>query len=587
MAHIFLTFIGTGLYKPVSYTLEGDAEENRFVSKAMLKMLTRQEVHFDHLYFFLTKEARALNWERYIRKNRKTGEIIEEDEGLETFLQANFPGKFTPISIPDGNTEEEITELFTRIYDVIGEGDTLTVDTTHGFRSLPLLFMPVLRYAKELKNIIVEHIFYGLYQDGQLTAPIVDMRMYDEILDCAAAAHTFIRSGNSDEMSTVVHARLNRLVGAEKSTFSGARDVVKLMQLLTTSLLTCQGGASDCSIFPLVDVLLRNRCKLNKVTAPESAFFNTMINHAIDAVQPFQECKTPVEKGRCAVEWYLERDMIVQGYTALRETITTFMCSTYAPEGDYLDKEFREVIDEALKLCYPHGKRKPTIDDGMRYAVSKQKEHSKWTLSAVKLVQHLDFQKLAFISVLFDTRNCMNHFGMRKDNRAIDAQQLRDDYARTAALFEDVESRRDEILTDEKAQEVLDAFLTAQSASGLFVNFSNHPSADWSDAQMTAALALPGVRTIEDMPFPQVSADASAEEVAAFAEHAAKEIAGKHPAAVMCMGEMGLCWHVISKLKAQGIRVVHTCTQRQAVEDVTKDSTQKTSVFRFVQFREY
>ncbi|MCR4644634.1 MAG: TM1812 family CRISPR-associated protein [Oscillospiraceae bacterium] len=586
MARVFLTFIGSGGYDPVTYTLDGQSDRNHFVSKAILNMLSAQGKQFDRMIFFLTDTARANNWEKASHRNKQTNTITPV-EGLQPYLESHFPGKFEPVWIPECSNESDLTKLFKIIYDNIGEGDSITFETTHGYRLLPLLFFPVMRYAKELKHISIDHIYYGLYTNGAAEAPVVDLLVYDEILDCANAAHLFIRSGNASEIKEVVNARMDRLIGGEKQTFSGARDVVKLMKKLNTALLTCQGGANNCSIQPLSASLVQNENKLNTVTAPEAVFFNAMISHAIQSVHPFLECTDPVQQGLCAVEWYLERGLIVQGYTALRETITTLMCVTYAPGEDFLLPDFRTVIDYAMNECVSHGEEKPTVEKGMQNAVSAQREHPECVLPIVKLVQHVDFEKLRFIPEIVIFRNCMNHFGMRKDNQIIDEAKLRKDLQLVQDLISDIDARRADILTDEQAQEKLDAFLAGQTGSGVFVNFSNHPSDKWSAEQRSAALALASVQKIEDVPFPQVSAEASETDITGLAVKYAQEIAEMRPAVVMCMGETGLCFEMVNRLKSKSIRVVYTTTEREASEHVTEQSAVKTSVFRFVRFRDY
>lgn len=121
--------------------------------------------------------------------------------------------------------------------------------------------------------------------------------------------------------------------------------------------------------------------------------------------------------------------------------------------------------------------------------------------------------------------------------------------------------------------------------TGSFINFSNHPSAGWTSEQRAAALTLGD--TITDIPFPQVSADASEEEITRIAKACADTILAACPAAVMCMGEFGVCYQVIRILKEHHIPVVYTCTERRTEEHITSQGTQKISVFHFVRFREY
>lgn len=255
-------------------------------------------------------------------------------------------------------------ELFQKVYDSIDEGDSLTVDTTHGFRSLPLLFFPVMRYAKELKHINIEHVFYGLFQYGQDFAPVVDLRLYDQILDYSGAAHLFIRSGNAEEMKKLIEDTSLEMDPSERITMSGAVNVVKNMQSLTTALLTCQGGNTKSrSIQPLVSTTLKNCPKLEKVIAPQSKLFMDLIRHAVDSIKPFEYYSDPVAFSMYTVRWYLERGLIVQGYTALREAIITFLCCTYTPEENYLKRKFRvETLERALGCCISNGNETASLD---------------------------------------------------------------------------------------------------------------------------------------------------------------------------------------------------------------------------------
>lgn len=118
----------------------------------------------------------------------------------------------------------------------------------------------------------------------------------------------------------------------------------------------------------------------------------------------------------------------------------------------------------------------------------------------------------------------------------------------------------------------------------MFLNFSNHPSHLWGQEQKAAAGQFGAV---EDLPFPKVGADWSSEEVCKLAETYADQILEKQPDCVLCQGEFCLSWHVIARLKRAGIRVVAACSERMTEEVYGEKGTEKRSVFRFVQFREY
>ena len=120
---------------------------------------------------------------------------------------------------------------------------------------------------------------------------------------------------------------------------------------------------------------------------------------------------------------------------------------------------------------------------------------------------------------------------------------------------------------------------------GGFVNCSNHPSGGWLKAQKDAAEKY---GTIIDIPFPAVKCNLTDQQMENLAEQMTAKIVEIQPVAVMCMGEFVLCFRIVQKLKAKGIRVLASCSERKAVEHLEEDGTiRKESIFTFNGFREY
>lgn len=121
----------------------------------------------------------------------------------------------------------------------------------------------------------------------------------------------------------------------------------------------------------------------------------------------------------------------------------------------------------------------------------------------------------------------------------------------------------------------------------MFINFSNHKVEAWTNEQIEAAKKYS--EEICNMPFPNVPAEATYEQVKQMANEAADEIIALNPSAVLCQGEMTLCFMVVEKLKKSGILVLAATSNRDVIETVDEKTgeTKKTTVFKFCQFRMY
>jgi len=124
-----------------------------------------------------------------------------------------------------------------------------------------------------------------------------------------------------------------------------------------------------------------------------------------------------------------------------------------------------------------------------------------------------------------------------------------------------------------------------QRNNRIFINFSNHPSTGWGKEQITEASKY---GEIIDISFPDVDPELDSEDISRLACKYAEKILEYKPAAVMCQGEMTLCFKVVEILKSKGILVLAACSAREASSETLEDgSVVKTHKFRFVRFRSY
>ena len=121
----------------------------------------------------------------------------------------------------------------------------------------------------------------------------------------------------------------------------------------------------------------------------------------------------------------------------------------------------------------------------------------------------------------------------------------------------------------------------------MFINFSNHPSYNWSQEQLDAAGEY---GEIIDLPFPQVPSEYDERSILMLADEQIKRMPSisAGDSAIMIQGEFTLTYALVSRLKGLGYKVLSACADRKA-EEVSADdgSTTKVSRYVFTRFREY
>ena len=590
MAKVFMTVVGMGGYDEATYRIGDNEYTNRSIQKALLTYFKDTGREFDKIVFLLTEKARENKWEKVKYTERKKADdgseikIPHEEEGLRSFTEKLFPGKAVDKNIADGVNDNDFLSIFQQIYESMDENDEITFDVTNGFRSIPFLFYPVISYAKELKNITIDNIYYGPYVRGINPTVILDLQKYGEILDWANAAHIFRISGNAKEILQLSQKRYNGL--EEKDSFGESQQASKWLSSLTEALLTCRGDDSKESISKSARKLFQSRSKMESSSRnKEYMLFDELLKHALDSVSEFNKDMNHYELGMHTAEWCIERGLVQQAYTALREAHISYLCYAFGDNNAALDKDFRGKVITAILNTYMTSLERKTDPIQDIKKVKAVSENEKYMILAVKMFSIFDKTQMSFVQQIRDIRNKVNHFFMNKNSVRIDMENLKMHYNNTVEFIKMVEENKCSIMSDDEARSILNQYVPKRN--NIFVNFSNHPSKNWSNEQISAAKRIVSGGSIVDIAFPQVSGEADESEISRTANKYAKEIISLNPSAVMCQGEFGICLEVVTTLKNNGIKVLYSCSERKTVETVIDNITEKTSVFKFVRFREY
>ncbi len=116
----------------------------------------------------------------------------------------------------------------------------------------------------------------------------------------------------------------------------------------------------------------------------------------------------------------------------------------------------------------------------------------------------------------------------------------------------------------------------------MLVNFSNHPSSEWTRNQLETAREQFG--TIKDAKHPDILPDWDAKKIREIAEKYHDQIMLWNPRAVHIMGEHTFCFTLVCLLQKSGVRCIASTTTR-SVHKVSDQEIRRS--FSFVRFRDY
>ncbi len=365
MSKIYLSFLGTNNYLPCTYEYQNQRIENiRFVQEATIRLNCMNWMKDDRVVIFTTKRAFQLNWKDNKEINKKiNGKINGENnpeilrEGLETRIK-KIQGDFSydQIHIPDGRNEKEIWEIFLSVFEVIHEQDEIIFDITHAFRSIPLLAIVVLNYAKIMKHAALDGIYYGALEAlgaiddvkkmpvERRIVPVLDLSAFDQLMEWSVAADRFLEAGDAARISEIakrtVSAILSSTKGRDKSQYT-IRKLADNLEKFTKILSTCRGR----EINTVVERLKQNleECDNLQFNNPLNSPLKTVLGRIKDQIYKFPGHF--ITDGIQAARWCMEHNLIQQSYTILQETLITYFVYKIGEDPEnYQNKNINRIL---------------------------------------------------------------------------------------------------------------------------------------------------------------------------------------------------------------------------------------------------
>lgn len=552
---LFISFLGTGMYEECKYYY-GDEfechEPTRYIQRATLEQIgARNWDEEDAVCIFMTDNAKQQNWNKSIHTRiGRDGKEVEYN-GLETELESmNLCAKVRAVEgLPIGNTADEIWEIFDRVYREIQNGDELYIDLTHAFRYMPMLVLVLSDYAKFLKGTRLRQLSYGSFEarDKESNrAPIIDLMPLSALQNWTIAASDFMNYGVAEHLEVLSSAADERV-----------QSFIKQLKDYTTIRKTCRGPKISGGDGNLKLRELSDEIKTTNIP-PLDPIFQWV-------VKGLGAPKSTLDKVIDAAQWCYKNQLWQQSLSILQEGIVTAICERHGIDNRGL---VNSAYNISLKMHAPK--------DRMKWKVANKDLRTIYRLLADDLIHHSSEGEVSLpgifdrISVL---RNNYMHAGY-PDKPDIAPPEI-------------------ESVIEETKKYYLPLFGTEppkafEFSRKLFLNISNHPSAMWSEFQISTAKNAYG--QIVDVSFPQVPPEMGCDDIVKEAKRfLRKEVFAKYDNSVdltvHVMGEMTLTYAIVSQLKSCGIRCIASCSER--VSSFDPETGVKSSVFKFEGFREY
>jgi CRISPR-associated DxTHG motif protein len=333
-----LTFLGTNNYFSTTYVWEEQETKTEYVAAALAKFFSVETVQV-----FLTTEARAKHWE--------------------AFQQAVPQAR--DIDIPSGQSEDELWQIFEAVVNSVEAEETVILDVTHSFRSIPLFVFLAGIYLQKARDVKISGVYYGAYERDRERSPIFDLTPTLKFADWLTATDKFLDTGSAKELGQLLSTiqkdfyrqgrqtqesivpKALRQFGDRIQAISASIELVRPLKLMeeTASLekISYDTLKTEVGTFAQPFALL-----LDRIQADYSQFALAKAREA--------NPREALAKQFDLLHWYVDKSLSAQAILLSREWVVSALCIEL--RRDYLQKSEREIVEQSLNQLVEWAKDK-------------------------------------------------------------------------------------------------------------------------------------------------------------------------------------------------------------------------------------
>lgn len=211
-----ISFLGTGQqgkgYETTNYLLNGQEYPEKYISISLTKAIKPKKLILlgtagSVWDVFFEKGADNLENEWLSLSEKVANQSVSQDDlkPFENYLSQKLNTQVYCVLTSFARDTQEQADILLKLEQYLDKDEKAILDVTHGFRHLPMLALVAARFLKRVKNIDVEHIYYGAFdmkKDGK--CPVLDLDGMLTMLDWVDALTTFDKDGDYGQFADLL-----------------------------------------------------------------------------------------------------------------------------------------------------------------------------------------------------------------------------------------------------------------------------------------------------------------------------------------------------------------------------------------------
>lgn len=258
------------------------------------------------------------------------------------------------LDIPEGKSEQELWDVFQQCSEKIGEGDTILLDVTHAFRSLPLILFGIAAYLRRTKSVTIQGIVYGAYEARDLSenrSPIFDLTPLLDLLDWLSGVEALLCQSNAEIMGEKLKQTNRRLYKTHDTEGLPVhlQSIAMSLKKLSQALYLCSPLAVMKIASNLVLRLDTAVTEVEKWAKPFSVVLNQVRAEVAALAYPRPEILDGgnLRRQLALIDHYLRKGLTIQAVTLAREWVVSWAIMQQGQE-QWLDRCLRERVEDEL-----------------------------------------------------------------------------------------------------------------------------------------------------------------------------------------------------------------------------------------------